>query len=166
MRVLAYDIQAHPEIERLGGRYLPIEEVLAQSDFVSVHLPLLPATQGVLGREMLGLMKPTAFLINTARGEIVNDEALYEALTTGKLAGAATDVYAVEPPARSALLELDNVISTPHASANTALATRRMADQAADNLLAVLRGERPAAVVNPEVYLPGSGEPGEPGKGR
>ncbi|MGE5506948.1 MAG: phosphoglycerate dehydrogenase [Chitinophagales bacterium] len=152
MEILGYDVQRHPEIEQLGGTYVSLEEALARADFVTLHLPLLPQTRGIIGRDQLALMKPTAFLVNTSRGGIVDEDALYEALTAGRLAGAGLDVYATEPPSGSKLVALENVIATPHSGAHTFGAMRRMAHQAVDNLLAVLKGERPAAVANPEVY--------------
>lgn len=152
MPILCYDLYPHPELAELGGRYLPLEDVVAQADFLTLHLPLLPETRGLIGRDLLGRMKSTAFLVNTSRGGIVDEEALYEALTAGKLAGAALDVYEAEPPVGSRLVALDNVIATPHAGAHTFGAMRRMAEGAVENLLAVFRGERPPSVVNREVY--------------
>lgn len=151
MPILCHDLCEHPEMAALGGEYAPLERVLAESDFVSLHLPLTPATRGLIDRERLALMKPTAFLVNTARGGIVDEQALCEALSEGRLAGAALDVYDTEPPVGSALVALDNVIATPHSGAHTYGAMRRMAEGAVENLLAALRGERPPALVNPEV---------------
>lgn len=157
MRLLCYDVAPHPELAELGGVYAPLPEVLALADFLSLHLPLLPETRHLLGPAELALLKPTAFLVNTARGGLVDEAALYAALCAGKLAGAALDVYEVEPPVGSALVQLPNVIATPHSGAHTLGARRRMAYGALENLLLALRGERPPNVVNPEVYT--TGEP-------
>jgi phosphoglycerate dehydrogenase-like enzyme len=119
---------------------------------ISLHLPLNEQTQNLIDQRALARMKPTAFLINTARGGLVDEQALCDALAGGKLAGAACDVFLREPPKDSPLLKLDNFIASPHAGSTTLQTTLRMGLQASQHLLAVLRGERPADVVNPEVY--------------
>lgn len=151
MSILAYDVCQHPEIAQLGGVYAAFDEVLAGADFLSLHLPLTPETRRLIGAEQLSRMKPTAFLINTSRGGIVDEQALLAALQAGRPAGAALDVYEVEPPVGSALVALDTVIATPHSGAHSFGAMRRMAEGAVTNLLAAFRGERPPALVNPEV---------------
>jgi len=116
-----------------------LDELLSQSDIISLHLPATADTKHMINSRTLGLMKPTAILINTARGELVDEEALYEALTTGKIAGAAQDVFSSEPPAKDEkLLKLDNFILTPHLGAFTGEAVEKMAIVSTKNLLEML----------------------------
>ncbi len=125
MDLLAYDIVTNEEFrERTGCRYVDLQTLLRESDFVTLHVALTPQTRHMIGRRELSLMKPTAFLINTSRGEIVDETALVEALREGKIAGAALDVYEREPPTDSPLLKLENVILTPHIGASTIEAQR------------------------------------------
>jgi D-3-phosphoglycerate dehydrogenase len=144
MPVVYYDILSYSQAEgRLGVRRLTLDEVLARADYVSLHVPLLPATRGLIGREQLGLMKKGAIVINTARGPIVDEAALVEALATGHLAGAGLDVYSVEPiAADNPLLHLENVVLTPHMSAHTDDALRAMS-LVAEDVLRVLEGQEP-----------------------
>lgn len=130
-----------------------LRELLGQSDFVALCLPLTKDTSGLIGAEELSLMKPTAFLVNTARGGLVDEDALYEALANGGIAGAAADAFVREPvPADHPLLSLRNFIATPHVGGATREAMKRMSVDMADEILRVLRGERPQFAVNPEVY--------------
>jgi D-3-phosphoglycerate dehydrogenase len=125
MDLLAYDIVMNEEFrERTGCRYVDLQTLLRESDFVTLHVALTPQTRHMIGRRELSLMKPTAFLINTSRGEIVDETALVEALREGRIAGAALDVYEREPPTDSPLLKLENVILTPHIGASTIEAQR------------------------------------------
>ncbi len=154
MRVLAYDPLL--PAEALAG--LPVTpaalpELLAASDAVSLHLPLTGETRNLIDAAALARMKPTAYLINTARGGLVDEAALYAALRDGRLAGAACDVFEREPPDAGGLIALDNFIATPHIGSATLQTTLKMGLLAAENALAVLRGDRPDGVVNPEVYL-------------
>jgi D-3-phosphoglycerate dehydrogenase len=144
MPVLYYDVVTYPQAEeKLRARKLALNDVLAQADYVSVHVPLLPATKGMMGREQFALMKQGAIFINTARGPIVDPAALVDALRNGHLAGAGLDVYAVEPtPNDNPLFQLENVVLTPHMSAHTDDALRAMSLVAAD-VLRVLEGEKP-----------------------
>jgi glyoxylate reductase len=126
---------------RSGG--VPLEELLERSDFVSVHSPLTPETRGLIGDEALGRMKPTAYLVNTARGPIVDSDALGRALRSGRIAGAALDVTDPEPlPGGHPLLDVPNLLVLPHLGSATRATRARMADMAVDNLLAGLAGER------------------------
>jgi glyoxylate reductase len=126
---------------RSGGD-VPLEELLERSDFVSVHTPLTAETRGLIGDEALGRMKPTAYLVNTARGPIVDSDALVRALKEGRIAGAALDVTDPEPlPAGNPLLEAPNLLVLPHLGSATHATRERMADMAVDNLLAGLAGE-------------------------
>jgi D-3-phosphoglycerate dehydrogenase len=154
MPVLAFDPYVTPSrAATLGVELASLDRVLAESDFVSVHTPLTPETRGLIDARALGLMKPEAFLLNCARGGIVDEAALLDALTSGKLAGAGLDVFADEPVDPDCpLLALPNVVSTPHVAGSTADSLRVMAVQAAEEILAVLRGERPRNIVNPQVY--------------
>jgi glyoxylate reductase len=132
---------------RSGG--VPLEELLERSDFVSLHAPLTPETRGLIGEDALARMKPTAYLVNTARGPIVDSDALRHALHAGRIAGAALDVTDPEPlPGDHPLLGAPNLVVLPHLGSATEATRARMADMAVDNLLAGLAGEpMPHAVV-------------------
>ncbi len=155
MRVLGYDPNLPREIIAAAGAepVARLEDLLAAADAVTLHVPLTPATRGLLDARALACMRPTAFLINTSRGGVVDEAALHAALSTGRLRGAALDVFEAEPPpADHPLLALRNVIVTPHSAALTAECVVRMATGAARAIIDVLDGRRPADVVNPEVY--------------
>jgi len=128
MNLLAFDVVRSAEFtERTGALYVDLDELLRESDFVTLHIPLTPQTRYMIGRRELELMKPTAVLINTSRGEAVDEVALAEALRKGKIAGACLDVYECEPPKDSPLLKLSNIMLTPHIGASTAEAQREAA---------------------------------------
>ena len=129
-----------------------LPDLLKRSDVVTLHVPATPETVGMIGRAELAMMKSSAVLVNTARGELIDQEALYQALKGGKLAGAALDVWPTEPPTGSPLLELDNVIATPHTGGETVESRPRLSGMATDNVLNLLSGVRPEHVVNPAVY--------------
>ena len=152
MRVLYHDPKRHPELEeKWGVCYASLDELLAQSDFVSLHPYLSDATRNLINAETLGKMKPSAFLINTARGAMVDQDALYSALKEGRLAGAGLDVTTPEPiAADSPLLGLPNVVITPHIASAATQTRQEMALIAAHNLLSALKGERMRYCVNPE----------------
>ena len=134
----------------LGVAWRELDELLAEADFVTVHTGLSPATRHLIGAEQLARMKPTAVLVNTARGPIVDEAALAAALRAGELGAAGLDVFEREPEVHAGLLELDNVAIVPHLGTAT-LATRvAMGMAAADNLLAALEGRRPPNLLNPE----------------
>jgi lactate dehydrogenase-like 2-hydroxyacid dehydrogenase len=135
-----------------GAEYVSKETLLRESDFVSLHIPLTVETHHLIGKAELALMKPSAFLINTARGKVLDEGALSEALESGRLAGAGLDVFEEEPRLHPSLLRLQNVVLTPHIGSGTAVTRLRMANLAAENLLAALAGRRPPNVVNPEIY--------------
>jgi phosphoglycerate dehydrogenase-like enzyme len=136
MRVLYYDVRTGRH-EGVPGEPVSFEELLRSSHFVTIHVDLNESTQHMFDAEALAQMRPDAFLINTARGPVVDQRALYEALVNGKLAGAALDVLETEPPstAETALLSLPNAVITPHMAASTRAARRRMADAAVNNLI-------------------------------
>jgi D-3-phosphoglycerate dehydrogenase len=139
-------------LQQLHVDAVSLEELLQTSDFVSLHLPLSDDTIHLIGDGRLALMKSTAYLINTARGGIIDEGALFIALKLGQLAGAAFDTFETEPSIGNPLLQLDNFISTPHAGSATEQTTLRMGLMAAQNVVDVLNGMRPVHVVNPEVY--------------
>ena len=157
MRILYHDVIRREDLEgELGIEYRPFEEVLREADFVSVHVPLMPETRHLIGREQLKMMKRTAVLVNTARGPIVDTLALAEALREGWIWAAGLDVFEKEPiEPDHPLLALDNVIVVPHIASASIETRTKMAVMAAENLLAVLEGRRPANPVNPEVLAGG-----------
>ena len=141
-----------------GATFLPLEELLAQADFVSLHVNLTPETRGLINAEKLGWMKPTAVLVNTSRGPVVDPGALADALRDGTIFAAALDVTDPEPiPTDDPLLSLDNCLVVPHIASASRATRGKMAEMAAANLLAGLRGERLPTPVNPEVYEGGAG---------
>lgn len=141
------------EIEKeFAAEFVDRETLLRRSDFLSMHVPLTPETRHAVGASELALMKPSAFLINAARGPVVDEEALVQALQSGRLAGAGLDVFEDEPRVHPALIAMDNVTLSPHVGSATAETRLRMALLASENLLAALRGERPPNLVNPEAW--------------
>ncbi len=155
MRVLYHDRARKPDLEaELGLEYAELDDLLAQADFVSLHTPLTPETHHLIAARELGLMKPTAILINTSRGPVVDTNSLYEGLRAGTIAAAALDVTDPEPlPPDHPLLTLPNCIVLPHIASATVTTRERMAVMAAENLLTGLRGARLPYCANPEVYL-------------
>jgi len=155
MNVIAHDPYVSTDhAARLGIKLTTMEEVLSTSDFVSVHVPMLPSTRGLIGRKEFGMMKPGARLINCARGGIVDEEALYEALEEGRLAGAALDVFAKEPPSGSPLLSHPKLIATPHLGASTEEAQVTAAIDVANQVIAVLSGQGAKYAVNAPMMRP------------
>ncbi|MCO5978041.1 2-hydroxyacid dehydrogenase [Ideonella oryzae] len=153
MKVIYHNRSRLSEAEEaaIGARWLTLPELMAQADHLVIVVPYSAATHHLVGREQLALMKPTATLTNVARGGVVDDAALAEALKAGQLAAAGLDVFEGEPRVHPALLEVPNVVLTPHI-ASASLATRRaMAELAADNLIAALTGGQPLTPLNPEV---------------
>ncbi|MHB8600023.1 MAG: 2-hydroxyacid dehydrogenase [Ktedonobacteraceae bacterium] len=153
MNVLYYDVyRMSPEDEQqFHLTYLPMDDVLRQADFISVHTPYMPSTHHLISDREFSLMKPTAILINTARGPIVDEKALVRALQNGAIAGAGLDVFENEPAVEPELLTMENVVILPHI-ASASLKTRTlMATMASDNIVAHFYGERPPNILNPEV---------------
>jgi glyoxylate reductase len=155
MRILYYNRSRNQQLEsELGAKYASLDELLAQSDFVSVHASLNSASRHLIDKSKLSLMKKTAFLVNTARGQIVNETDLVRALKSNQIAGAALDVFEKEPlPSTSPLAKMKNVVLLPHIGSATYQTRSKMAEVAARNLLDVLAGKEPDSrfLVNPEV---------------
>lgn len=140
-------------IEReLHVQYVDLETLLRESDFISLHVPLTLETHHIIGAECFSKMKKTSILINTARGPVVDEEALVDALKSGKIAGAGLDVFEKEPQVQAELPGLNNVVLAPHIGSATGETRVRMAVLAVKNLLAMLEGDRPPNIVNPEIY--------------
>lgn len=142
-RLIAYSHNVHPEAATLGMTYMPLEQLMAEADIVSIHTPNNPSTKGMISKEMLALMKPTAILINCARGPILDNQALAEALNSGKIAGAGIDVYDMEPPipADYPLLNAKNTLLTPHVAFASEESMIRRAEIVFENLYAFLKKE-------------------------
>jgi glyoxylate reductase len=156
MRILYWSPRQKPEsLEReLEMTYVPLDDLLAQSDFVSIHSPLTPQTRHQVGKRELARMKRTAFLINTARGAVVDEAALTRALQTGRIAGAGLDVFEHEPKVSPALLRMKNVVTTPHLGSAVVEVREQMANIVVDNVLALIAGNGPPNCVNPQVLDP------------
>lgn len=148
VKVLYSDIKKNPELEvTTGAKFRTLPQLLAQSDFVSLHVPLLPSTQHLIGMKELAIMKPSAFLVNTSRGPIVDEAALIHALRNDIIAGAGVDVYEHEPHIPRALRRLRNIVLTPHTASATHGARNAMSCVAATNILAFIAGKQPPNVV-------------------
>jgi glyoxylate reductase len=152
MKILFYDVVPRPEIEKLGAQKADLDTLLKQSDFVSIHVPLMKETHHLINEQKLRLMKKTAYLINNSRGPVVDEKALYKALKEGWIAGVALDVFEQEPiPVDSPLLKLDNVVLAPHISSASLETRSRMAEMVAENLVAFFEGRKPPNLINPDV---------------
>jgi glyoxylate reductase len=134
--------------KHLGVSYAPFDELLREADFVTLHVPMSPLTRRLIGSRELEIMKPSACLINTARGSVVDEKALVEALRHGRIRGAGLDVYENEPVLSPGLAGLKNTVLLPHMGSATTETRTKMALMAAENLLAGLRGERPPNCLN------------------
>jgi D-3-phosphoglycerate dehydrogenase / 2-oxoglutarate reductase len=159
MHVLGYDpLPDMAYAAEAGIELVPFDELLGRSDFVSLHAPHTPETEDMIDRRALGLMKPTAYLINTARGALIDEDALADALRARRIAGAGIDVFKRTPPVGSPLLELDNIVLTPHSTGMDIHAEQAMCNRCIDSILAIARGEDPGAefVLNPEVLRAGT----------
>jgi glyoxylate reductase len=153
MTVLYTDGSAVSELESgVGARRVGLDELLRLSDFVSLHVPLTQETRRLINGRALEIMKRSAYLINTSRGPVVDEKALAEALSSGRIAGAGLDVYENEPEIEPGLLRLDNVVLLPHIGSATLETRTRMSVMAAENLLEGLAGKKPRHLVNPEAW--------------
>jgi D-3-phosphoglycerate dehydrogenase len=148
-RVVAYDPYVTPaRAQQLGVTLLSLDELLAQSDFVSIHMPKTPETTGMISTDQFAIMKPTAYVVNVARGGLIDEDALYVALKSGRIAGAGLDVFVKEPPVGSQLLDLENVIVTPHLGASTDEAQEKAGVSVAKSVRLALGGELVPDAVN------------------
>jgi glyoxylate reductase len=152
MKILYSTPLPRPELDAIGAKQLDLDGLLRLSDFVTLHVPLTKETTHLINAEKLALMKSTAYLINTSRGPVIDEKALYHALKSGKIAGAAIDVFEQEPtPKNNPLLGLDNIVVAPHISSASIETRSRMAELVAQNLIAFFRGEKPPNLLNLEV---------------
>jgi lactate dehydrogenase-like 2-hydroxyacid dehydrogenase len=153
MRILYTDAirMPTPLEEELGARFVDKPTLLKESDFVTLHVPLIPETTHYISTAELGLMKPTAILINASRGPVLDEKALVKALQQEKIAGAGLDVYEKEPKVEPPLLQMENVVLVPHIASASRETRLKMATMAAENLIAGLIGKRPPNLVNAEV---------------
>lgn len=151
MRMLANDLVPNPAlVEQLGVEYMPLDAMLPQADVLTIHVPLTTLTRGMIGPARLALLPSHALLINTARGGVVDEGALADAIRAERLAGAGIDVYEVEPATRSPLFDCERVVLTPHVGGSSVESSRAARMWAAENVIAFFQGE-PRNVVNPEV---------------
>ncbi|MDO8339951.1 MAG: D-glycerate dehydrogenase [Candidatus Burarchaeum sp.] len=153
MKILTASTEAdRKNADEVGAEMVPLEQLLRESDFITVHVPLMPETTKMLGEKQFAMMKPTAYLINDARGEIIDEQALVKALKEKRIAGAALDVYEKEPiGADNPLVGLDNVVIVPHIGSASRETRDKMAEMAAENVLTALTGKPVPNPVNPEV---------------
>lgn len=153
MKILYYDVVPRPELEKeLGAKNVDLDTLFKESDFISVHVPLMKQTYHMINEEKLRLMKKTTYLINNSRGSVIDDKALYRALKEEWIAGAGLDVFEREPTQLdNPLLMLDNVVVAPHISSSSHETRSRMAEMVAENLIAFFEGRIPPNLVNPEV---------------
>jgi glyoxylate reductase len=153
MKVLYYDVDRKADVEsELGLTYRELDELMREADYITVHVPLNPATHHLIGEHEIGLMKKSSYLINTSRGPVVDEQALIHALKAGRIAGAGLDVFEQEPLAPSSpLVELDNVVLLPHIGSATLATRSAMASLAAQCIIDVLSGRLPPALVNREL---------------
>jgi glyoxylate reductase len=154
MPLLYHGRRPSPPLEALGARPVGLDTLLAESDFVSLHVPLSAATRHLIDARALSLMKPSAYLINTARGPVVDESALVEALRAGRIAGAGLDVYEDEPRMAPGLADCETAVLLPHLGSATHATRAAMSRMAAENAIAVLEGRRPPNLVNPEAWPP------------
>jgi len=148
VKIIYYDLKRNEELEeKFGMEYRELDDLLKESDFVSIHTALTDETRHLINAEKLALMKPSAYLINTARGPIVDEMALIESLKGKKIAGAALDVFEKEPELMPGLTDLNNVVLTPHIASATEGTRNKMSEMAAKNIIAVLDGETPPNLV-------------------
>jgi len=145
LKIVYHDVVRNPEFEaKFGGKFLETSELLKQSDFVTLHVPLMPSTRHLIGKKEFALMKKSAYLINTSRGPVIDEKALVAALRKKQIAGAAIDVYEFEPKLTPGLTKLNNVILTPHIASATIETRMKMSEIAAQNIIETLSGKTPA----------------------
>jgi glyoxylate reductase len=153
MKILYYDVNKMPEVaQKYNAEYRELDDLLRESDIISLHVDLNDSTRHLIGEREFGLMKDTAYLINTARGPVVDENALVQALKNNCIAGAGLDVFENEPALAPGLAELDNVVIPPHIASATRETRGAMARIAAENVIAALEGRKPPTIVNPEVW--------------
>jgi len=153
MKIIYHDmVRAKPEVEEeTGARFVDMDTLLRESDFISIHVPLLPETKHMIGAAEFSKMKKTAILVNTSRGPVIDERALIEALSQKKIFSAGLDVFENEPEIPEELMKLDNCVIVPHIGSATIETREKMAELAAKNIILASRGEMPVSVVNPEV---------------
>jgi glyoxylate reductase len=152
MKILFYDVLPRPEIEKLGAKKVDLNTLLQESDFVTIHVPLMKETYHLMDEQKFKLMKRTAYIINNSRGPVVDEKALYKALKEGWIAGAGIDVFEQEPmPADNPLLKFDNVVVAPHISSASLETRAKMSEMVADNLINFFEGKQPPNLVNKDV---------------
>jgi len=152
MKVMYHSPHVNKTLEKeLAAQKASLETILKKADYISIHVPLTPYTKHLIGKKELDLMKPTAYLINTSRGAVVHEAALVKALEEKNIAGAGLDVFEKEPVIHSGLLQLSNVVMTPHIASATVETRTQMALMAAENILAALKGKKPPNLVNTDV---------------
>lgn len=148
MQVIYYDLNPNEQIEKIGCQYRnSVEEVLKEADVVSIHVPLLDSTRHLINRDTLGLMKATAYLINTSRGAVIDEDALATALQEGAIRGAGLDVFEFEPEINNTLKNLENVVLTPHIASASVETRDAMSSLAAENIITFFKGEKPPHLV-------------------
>jgi len=153
MEILGCDLFWPEERAReIGIVRVDFETLISKSDVITLHVPLTPETEGLIGEHQMALMKKGVWIVNTSRGKIIDEKAMYQALVSGKVAGYATDVFETEPPEGNPLLDLTNVVAPPHIGSYTNDALRMLGDSAVDTILKVFRGEKSEFIINPEAY--------------
>lgn len=148
MEIYYHNRQQSSQVEELGAKYVALTELLQECDYISLHCPLTDETRHLIGKQELKKMKKTAILINTARGPVVDEKALCEAIQNGQIGGAGLDVYEREPIVEPGLLALENVVLLPHVGSATYATREKMADMVVDAVISALAGERPQNAVN------------------
>lgn len=153
VKVCAYDVVPDTDFaSRHEVQYVSLEKLLAESDYVTLHVPLIEQTRNMIGEKELKLMKKSAYLVNTSRGGVIDEKALYTHLRNREIAGAALDVFVTEPPEDRALLKIDNVLTTPHMGGRTIESVERMGSLCAESIVRVFKGAMPQHTVNPEAF--------------
>lgn len=148
MKIIYYDVKRNEELEKQYHlEYKNLDDLLKESDFISIHVPLLAATKHLIGESQLKMMKKTAYLINTSRGPVIDEKALVKALKSGEIKGAALDVYENEPKMAPGLAELPNTVLTPHTASATEETRAKMSELAAENIIAALEGKTPPSLI-------------------